>query len=226
MMSLLDNPIWEALCSRQSHFNRGSETLKYFPAEVAPFISMKKWDEKDIQDLIKNIPENRAFYVLTANEIKLPPSFKIIFTLPLYQMYCPALKPFSNPDIEIRNLGDEDIPQMLTLTEQTKPGPFYERTIDFGNYIGIFSGDELVAMAGERLKVNGYTEVSAICTNPDHLGKGYASHLLSKASERIVAEGNVPFLHVRTDNLRAIEVYKKSGFEIRTEIHFFIFKKI
>jgi predicted GNAT family acetyltransferase len=80
-------------------------------------------------------------------------------------------------------------------------------------------------MAGERLKVNGYTEISAICTHPDYLGKGYASYLLSHACEHTIREGNIPFLHVRTDNTRAIEVYKKLGFVIRADVFFAIFKK-
>jgi predicted GNAT family acetyltransferase len=162
---------------------------------------------------------------MIAKEVKLPGNFEIVFTTPLYQMYCPILKPFNKPEIVFRKLDDRDVAQMLELTEKTKPGPFYERTIDFGNYIGIFDMGELVAMAGERLKVNGYTEVSAICTNPNHLGKGYASFLLSKVSEQIIQEGNIPFLHVRADNNRAIEVYKKLGFQIRANVYFAIFKK-
>ena len=225
MITLLDNPAWEALSSRQKHFNCGSDTLKYFPPEVAPFIAMKNWDENDLQGLVKNIPTGRPFSFIAAKKKILPPEFRIIFTTPLYQMYCPVLKSFTKAGVAIRSLNTNDVPQMLTLTAKTKPGPFYERTIEFGNYIGIFNGDELIAMAGERLKANGYTEVSAICTSPDHLGKGYASYLLSKASERIITEGNVPFLHVRADNDRAIEVYKKMGFEIRTKIDFAIFKK-
>jgi predicted GNAT family acetyltransferase len=217
--------VWEALSSRQIHFNNGNEVLKYFPAEVAPFIGMKNWDSNDLHQLEKQVPANRSFSMLMAKRVELPPEFKTIFTLPLYQMYCPVCKPSAKTDLTIRELTMSDVPQMLALTEKTKPGPFYAKTILFGNYMGLFIGDELAAMTGERLKVNGYTEVSAICTNPDHLGKGYASYLISHACERIVAGGYTPFLHVRTDNLRAIEVYKRSGFEIRTDIHFAVFKK-
>jgi predicted GNAT family acetyltransferase len=107
----------------------------------------------------------------------------------------------------------------------TRPGPFYERTIDFGNYIGIFEQEKLVAMAGERMKLKGYTEVSAICTHPDHLGKGYASMLFSQASARIVQEGSKPFLHVKKDNDTAIRIYEKFGYKIRSEMFFTVFKK-
>lgn len=226
MISLLDNPIWEALSNRQRHFNIGSETLKYFPKNVAPFIGLKHWGQEDLDELNDHAPADRNFSVLIAKEITLPPSFEIIFSTPLYQMYCPVLKPVTNTSTIIRSLGNDDVPMMLELTAITKPGPFYERTIDFGNYIGIFDdNDNLVAMAGDRLSVDGYTEVSAICTNTAHLGKGYASYLITRAADRIIQEGDIPFLHVRTDNLRAIEVYKKMGFAIRADIYFAIFKK-
>ena len=225
MISSLDNPVWEALSSRQSHFNIGNNQLKYFPADIAPFVGLKHWDSNDLKELVDHLPIQRSFSVMKAKKAELPPSFEMVFSTPLYQMYCPVLKPVTNPEIIIRKLVNEDVSMMLELTSITKPGPFYERTIEFGNYIGIFNNDRLVAMAGDRLSLNGYTEVSAICTHPDHLGKGYASYLITRASERIIAEGNIPFLHVRTDNLRAVEVYKKMGFNIRADIYFAIFRK-
>ena len=93
-----------------------------------------------------------------------------------------------------------------------------------GRYFGMFDGDRLVSMAGERLQMPGYTEVSAICTDPVYNGKGYASLLTSVVCKMIIEDGNTPFLHVRFDNTRAIEVYKKLGFEIRADVFFAIFK--
>ncbi len=225
MVHLLDNPVWEALSSKQNHFNMGNEVLKYFPKNVAPFVGLKNWDEKDLKELNDHLPAGRTFSVVNAKEVTLPTSFEIVSAIPLYQMYCPVLNPATDRDIIIHSLGNDDVPMMLELTAMTKPGPFYERTIDFGNYIGILDNDKLIAMAGDRLSVNGYTEVSAICTNPDHLGNGYASYLTTKAAQRIIREGNIPFLHVKTDNLRAIQVYKKIGFEIRSDMYFTIFRR-
>lgn len=225
MNTVLINPVWEALSSRQSQFNRGSQSLKYFPQEVSPFIGLKNWDAEDLFDLENHVPTNRSFSVMIAKEVTIPHSFEIIFSILLYQMVCTNLIPFSNSNIAIENLGNKDIPQMLALTELTKPGPFYQRTIDFGHYIGIFDKDELIAMAGERLRMNGFSEISAICTKPEYLGRGYASLLLSKASDRTIQEGNTPFLHVRTDNVRAIQVYQKLGFTINADVYFAIIKK-
>ncbi len=228
MITLLDNPVWSALCSKQNQWNVGTDAVKYFPANMSPFIAINNWhNANNIEELYTTISENRTFALLTNTTVNLPPNlFQIVFTTPLYQMYCKQLSFLDSSPVSIQQLTNASISQMLALTELTKPGPFYEKTIDFGNYIGIFNEDELIAMAGERLQLHGYTEVSAICTKPGYLGKGFASYLLFESAKRIINEGNIPFLHVKTDNTRAIAVYQKLGFEIRTEMFFAIFKKI
>ena len=113
MISLLDNPVWEALSSKQSHFNAGAESLKYFSKNVAPFIGLKHWDEKDLHELNDQIPVNRAFSVLIAKEVVLPTSFEIIFSTPLYQMYCPVLKPVKNTDTNILSLVNDVVPMKI-----------------------------------------------------------------------------------------------------------------
>jgi len=223
-MTTLDNPVWEALSTQQNNFNIGNKAVKYFAADIAPFIGLQNWDESDLQQLKQHAPADRAFSVMIAKKIQLPANADILFTTPLYQLYCPVLLPFTIEAIEIKTLDSSHVAQMLELTAITKPGPFYEKTIDFGHYMGIYQHDKLVAMAGERLKVNGYTEISAICTHPHYLGKGYASYLLSQVCQHTIREGNIPFLHVRTDNVRAIDVYKKLGFQIRADVYFAIFK--
>lgn len=225
MISSLDNPVWEALSTKQQHFNQGTTSVKFFPEDVSPFIGLKNWDEADRQELLLQIPDNRSFSVMIAKEVQLPEETELIFSIPLYQMYCPQLKPVSERNLTVRGLNYADVPQMLELTQLTKPGPFFNKTIQLGNYIGLFQNDKLISMAGERLKTNGYTEVSAICTHPEYLGNGYASYLTSKVAEGIFLDGSVPFLHVRTDNTAAIRVYEKLGFQIRADVYFAVFKK-
>ncbi len=220
-----DNPVWQALSSHQSHFNMGHHSLKFFPANVSPFVGMEHWNEADLNMLTENLPANRTFSVMIAQKVTIPEDFEIIFSCPLYQMCCFQLNPSLNPAVNIIKLGYEHVAQMLELTNKTKPGPFLEKTIDMGNYYGIFENGMLISLAGERLRLDGFTEVSAICTDPDHLGKGLASILTSHAAQNIFASGNIPFLHVKTDNLRAIQVYKRAGFEIRTEVYFAIFRR-
>jgi predicted GNAT family acetyltransferase len=225
MAHSLDNPVWEALSTIDSRYNSGTETLKFFPENMSPFVALENWDESDLHTLVSDLPENRSFSIMKVNQPTLPAQFQVIFSLPLFQLVCTELKSFTNPSHPIQNLESKDIPQMLELTAKTKPGPFYEKTIDFSNYLGIYSGDTLIAMAGERLHLSNYTEVSAICTHPDYLGKGYASSLTSKVSQTIIANGATPFLHVRQDNTRAIGMYKRLGFEIRSEVYFAVIKK-
>jgi predicted GNAT family acetyltransferase len=127
---------------------------------------------------------------------------------------------------DIVELGLPDSPEMIELTSLTKPGPFGPRTHELGTYLGIRREGKLVAMAGERLKVPGYTEVSAVCTHPDHTGKGYARILMTEIMERIRDRGETPFLHSRADNTRAINLYKLLGFRERKFGHFAVLRKV
>src|SRR4029077_10634059 len=131
----------------------------------------------------------------------------------------------SDPKLGLIALGDKDSPEMIELTSLTKPGPFGTRTHELGTYLGIRKDGKLVAMAGERLKVPGHTEVSAVCTHPEHTGKGYARVLMTEIMRRIRDRGEVPFLHVRQDNVGAIELYKKLGFRERALGHYAVIRK-
>lgn len=162
---------------------------------------------------------------MIAGEVRIPPTFDILFTTPLYQMTCTGLQSIAQAGATIQQLGVADVPAMLALTALTKPGPFLQRTIEFGNYVGIYEDGKLLAMAGERLHLRGYTEVSAVCTHPDHLGKGYAAQLMTYSCDRIIKEGNIPFLHVKSDNTRAIRKYEQLGFTKRADFYFAVVKK-
>ncbi len=225
MNFFLANPAWEALSTQQSFLNQGDDVLKYFPADICPFAGLKDWNDTDFSRLISALPDNRTFSVLFSKEIHFPDSFEVLFSIPLYQMICHHFHPAEKLNQSIVPLTEEHIPQLLSLTEQTKPGPFYQRTIEFGNYHGIFDGSKLVSMAGQRLQTFTHTEVSAICTDPGYLGKSYAKLLTSHLCELIIQSGKVPFLHVRQDNAVAIGLYKKLGFEVGAEIFFAVFKK-
>jgi len=225
MKHILDNPVWEALVSEDKRFNRGTHALAFFPEDVSPFVGMKHWDDHELAMLEKELPADRSFYVMIADRVRIPDCFQVVFTTTLYQMVCTRFQPMFDSSLSMRQLGDADVPAMLELTSLTKPGPFLQQTIDFGNYVGIYQNEELLAMAGERLHVKGYTEVSAVCTHPDHLGKGYASHLMSHACETVIQRGNIPFLHVKQDNTRAIAKYEHLGFSIRSAFYFAVIKR-
>jgi predicted GNAT family acetyltransferase len=145
----------------------------------------------------------------------------------LEMVYANGVLPNSKPN-EVSGmveLGHQDSAEMLALATLTKPGPFGTRTHELGSYVGIRHEGQLVAMAGERLKVPGYTEVSAVCTHPDHAGKGYARVLMTEIMQRIREHGETPMLHVRADNTRAIELYERLGFQIRKRMHFAVLRR-
>lgn len=225
MPVFLANPAWEALSTYQSYLNEGDEVLKYFPGDICPFVGLKNWNESDCSKLMAALPANRTFSVPFAKEIYFPDGIEVLFSIPLYQMTCTRFQPVEKPEITIVPLTKKHVPQMLLLTEQTKPGPFYERTIEFGNYNGIFDGEKLVSMAGQRLQTHTHTEVSAICTDPDYLGKSYAKILTAHICSLIIETGKTPFLHVRQDNTAAIGLYQKLGFDISADIFFAVFRK-
>lgn len=121
-------------------------------------------------------------------------------------------------------LGAADVPGILALIELTKPGPFRPRTIELGDYYGVFAGDdrdgELVAMAGERMQTPEFTEVSAVCTHPSVRGQGLAGALTSRVAAGIAARGQTPVLHVAETNENARRVYLRLGFEVRRRLEF------
>ncbi len=229
---MLDNVMFTALSTRQSHFNEGNEVVKFFPVEVSPFVALDNWSTEEIALFLDQLPTGRVVSTALAKRLSLPTDkVEVMVDIPLYQMVCNNFIPSHLEDerllgATIRPLTYDDVPEMIKLTELTKPGPFLSRTIEFGGFVGLFVDGKLAAMCGNRLKVPGYTEVSGICTHPDYLGRGYASHLTSMVCEEVIKEGFIPFLHVKADNVRAIEVYKKLGFEVRdTSIYYYIFRK-
>src|SRR5271170_5306175 len=128
-------------------------------------------------------------------------------------------------DPAIIELSKTDSPEMVELATLTKPGPFGTRTHELGTYLGIRCERKLVAMAGERMKVPGHTEVSAVCTDPEHTGHGYAAALMTQVMKGILDRGEIPFLHSRGDNTRAIELYKRLGFQERKSGYFVVLRR-
>jgi predicted GNAT family acetyltransferase len=158
-------------------------------------------------------PQDKAALLLDRQGV-FPPGWTVVYDLQLAQMVCSA-PAVAVQKHHIKELSHTNTAEMLALTELTKPGPFGPRTPELGAYFGIFDADRLIAMAGERLRLAGFTEISAVCTNPDFRGRGYASSLVSALVRKIVERGETPFLHVKADNADAVHVYEKLGFSIR-----------
>jgi predicted GNAT family acetyltransferase len=129
------------------------------------------------------------------------------------------------PSGEIVDLDDADASEMIALAALTKPGPFIARTHTLGDFVGIRKDGRLVAMAGERFKLGGHTEISGVCTHPDWRGRGYAGLLSRVVATRIAARGETPILHAFATNTAAIRLYEQLGFEIRATLNGAIFRR-
>jgi hypothetical protein len=221
----LDNPAWHALNSADSRFNIGNNIAGYFPADMAPFAALPDWTEEMQAYFYNHAPASRSWSVVRKEPVALSPSWDLRFSITLHQMVCNNFLPVTVAGADIRPLNETHVPDMLALTAITKPGPFTEKTISFGNYNGVFEDDKLVAITGERLHLDNYTEISAVCTSPEHTGKGYGALLVSMAAEKIIRSGKTPFLHVVADNLRAIRMYERLGFTHRSDMQFCVFKR-
>lgn len=230
MTHTLDNPIWNALTTHNQIISKGNQQAKYFDREIAAFAGLKDNSESDLNSLYEFMPLQTHFILFTPGDIVIPSGWKIILKKSLLQMvYQPSTSDRvldqETDDSELVALQEKHVAAMLELTGQTNPGPFFSRTIEFGNYKGIFDGDRLVAMAGQRMRPVQYTEVSAVCTHPDYLGKGYAGKLVRYQIKKICSESRIPFLHVYTDNTSAYTLYEKLGFRTRREMMVYVIEK-
>ncbi len=219
---LLDNPIWHALSTQQSALAQGNGIAKRFPSDVAPFGGLIDQSAAAYEALEEILPGAVTALFLDAEPV-LPPNWEMVHSGEIYQMICEAPGHLQENQV-FSNLTNADVPQMLALTKLTEPGPFLPRTIELGAYLGIFDAGSLVAMAGERLHLTGFTEISAVCTHPQYRGRGYGIALLSALISHITQRGETPFLHVRAGNLTAVRLYEKLGFHVRAQLHLAVIK--
>jgi GNAT superfamily N-acetyltransferase len=222
----LDNPAWNALISGNKRFAKGNKQVKYFSPEISPFVGFPDFSLNKLDLLYHIIPDQRTLAIISPKDMVIPDQWEIIEHMKALQMIHDNPASPGTADTHLIPLQKKHVPEMIALTGMTHPGPFLKRTIEFGNYFGIFNNNnQLVAMAGQRLHVNEYMEISAVCSHPDYLGKGYASQLITHQIHRIKAEARIPFLHVKDDNTKAIHLYKKLGFEARKQLDIYIIQK-
>jgi len=211
---VLDNVIWSALTGRQAAFAERSAGAARFQPDVAPFAGMAggpgRWAWDDLAAAIG--PGGLAVLFFVDDEP--PAGWQRLDRTGLVQMV--ASDAFTGAeDPAARLLGPADVPAMLDLVARAEPGPFRRRTIELGTYLGVFEGDALVAMAGERLRVPGFTEISAVCTDPAARGRGLASRLMRAVAAGIRSRGETPILHASALNTSAIRLYERLGLVTR-----------
>jgi predicted GNAT family acetyltransferase len=223
-LSILDNPVWSALSTTHKSLAEGGELAKRYPVDVAPFAGTRDQSAESYHSLGQLLgPGETAALPLVTMPV-LPPGWTVVHRVESAQMVWNAPAPLRVKHT-MEDLNISQIDEMLALVELTKPGPFLRRTPELGTYLGIREGDQLVAMAGERLRPLGYTEISAVCTHPEYRGRGYASSLVSALIQKITKRDETPFLHVRNENVAAIRVYEKLGFKTRRIINIAVVKR-
>ncbi|MER7934568.1 MULTISPECIES: GNAT family N-acetyltransferase [unclassified Streptomyces] len=209
---ILDNPTWAALTGPHAHFARRIGHAVRYPRDMAPFHAMSDGrDPRAWADLAALVEPGGTASVRGITEA--PADWEVLRTGQGVQLVDTSLR--AAPDSEAVRLGPDDVPEILDLVARTTPGPYLPRTVEMGTYLGIRHRGRLVAMAGERLHPPGWTEISAVCTDPDHRGRGLATRLVRAVAAGIRERGERPFLHAAATNTNAIRLYESIGFTLR-----------
>jgi ribosomal protein S18 acetylase RimI-like enzyme len=212
--ALLDNPMYAALSGAQAAFAQIRGPAARYQADVAPFLALPADPSPaDWRCAAELVPPGSFAAIMHPGPV--PETWQTLREFELVQMIGENASGVAAP--EATRLGAQDVPEMMELVRETEPGPFFDRTIELGDYFGMRCEGRLVAMAGERLRFEGWTEISAVCTAPTHRGHGMASRLVGTLIDRIQGRSERVFLHVLTHNTGAIRLYEELGFRIRRQ---------
>lgn len=215
---VLDNPIRASLLGPHAHFAVWHGSVVRYPPDMSPFIALP--DEPDAgtwADLAALVGPG-ATAAVSAPRVEPPPGWEVLDDVAGVQLVDAGVA--AEPDPEAVVLGPADVPEMLALVKRTRPGPFLPRTAEMGTYLGIRRGGELVAMAGERLHPPGWTEISAVCTDERHRGRGLGTRLVLAVAAGIRERGETPLMHAAASNVNAIRLYESLGFTLRRHTRF------
>ncbi|MFV9551281.1 GNAT family N-acetyltransferase [Algibacter sp. PT7-4] len=215
--TVLDNPVWHALTEK--HYNQAINygNVKFYQPDYAPFGAFN--NQADTTEAIKKHSKIIKTFFIVGNKPKMPIGFNPpIKYVGLQMMLRNKIQhPITNNIVE---LNEKHFPDLLNLMALAYPEYFKQKTSALGRYFGIYKNQKLVAVTGERMQTNYFTEISAVVTHPEHTGNGYAKELLTHTSNKIFKENKTPFLHVDITNLGPINLYKKLGFVTRRQLEF------
>lgn len=221
----LDRPVWASLTTHHAPLAEGDALARRFLRDVNIFASPRDDSPAALAALAALVGPGESVLLLQAPQITIPAGLVAAREAKGVQMIAPRGTPFEDAGADMTPLGDPDAPEMLALAKLTEPGPFMSRTHLMGAFLGIRVGGRLAAMAGERMRFPGHTEVSGVCTHPDFRGRGFARRLSAVVAHRIQARGDQAFLHAWKDNRPAISLYEALGFVLRTEVNVAVLKR-
>lgn len=217
---ILDRPVWATLNGRQAHLAvRHGPAIRMQP-DYGLFAAMPDNDPASLAALGDLVREMGPVGLVEPAAPPPIPGTEVVSSAVCLQMVAETVAPAWKVSFDMPPLGDADADEMLALATLTKPGPFFTRTHQLGAFIGVRVDGQLVAMAGERMRPDGYTEASGVCVHPDHRGQGYAARLLREVTAGILARGDKAFLHSYADNATAIGLYESLGYRGRREVVF------
>ncbi|AFQ48130.1 GNAT family N-acetyltransferase [Burkholderia cepacia] len=219
----LDNAVWNALAGQQHRFALGDARAQRFAPAVAPFAGLADRSPASFDALRGLIDAHGPAALVTPDEIPTPAGLAVVRRATLHQMiWQGTLDDAPANAFEHVPLTEADVPEMLALTAATEPGPFGPRTVEFGGYIGVRRQGRLAAMAGQRMRVEGHAEISAVCVDAAFRRQGLAAGLIRTLIATIRARRETPFLHVLASNHVAIERYLALGFVKRRDMHLLV----
>jgi predicted GNAT family acetyltransferase len=218
-MQWLDRPVWASLSTHHVHLSEGDALARRFKRDVNVFASPRDESPAALAALAALVQPGESVFLLQIPPIVIPAGLLAVREAKGVQMLAPRGTLFEDGGEDIAPLGDADAAEMLALAKLTEPGPFVSRTHVMGSFIGIRVDGRLAAMAGERMRFPGYTEVSGVCTHPDFRGRGFAHRLSATVARRIQPRGDQAFLHAWKANRAAISLYERLGFVLRAEVN-------
>ena len=225
-MQLLDRPVWASLVTHHAALSEGNTLARRFVRDVNLLASARDDAPEAVAALADLVKPGEMVFLLQVPQIVVPAALVQVRAAPGVQMIATrSLTSGTTGGDDILMLTDRDAPEMLALAQLTEPGPFLARTHTMGTFLGIRIGGRLAAMAGERMRFPGYTEVSGVCTHPEFRGRGLARRLSAAVAARIEARGEQAFLHAWKTNHPAISLYEGLGFQIRTEVNVAVLKR-
>jgi ribosomal protein S18 acetylase RimI-like enzyme len=218
MDHLLHNVAWHTLTGAHALHAVGDAVVRRYARGFSPIVGFADFERPDYAALARWCEPGEQFHAVGGAGVAAP-GWHVHADAVLVQMVRPAELAAPEDDaLSAVRLGTEHVPQVLELTALTRPGPFGPRTIELGEYFGVFEAGRLVAMAGERMCVRGLREISGVCTHPSFQGRGLARRLMNKLIRRQALRDEAPFLHVLQTNSVARELYRSMGFSDRREV--------
>ncbi len=216
MNHLLDNPTWHTLSGAHARFSAGTDTARRYARGFSPILGFADNEHPDLAALLPHCTSGEHFYTAGWQGI-VPAGWVLQDEANMFRMVWAGVAPQIPELRHVMPLSRHHADEAMALATRMATGPFGPRTLELGDYLGVFEGGRLIAMAGERLQAGHYREISGVCTHPDYQGRGLARTLIQALVRRQLARRETPFLHVMSSATTAHKLYQRVGFRDYSE---------